>query len=157
MNSKTNSDLTLSCVPNGILSDSLNRDLIYGFKTYEKLSLSRQETLSVKEHTIGNEKQYGRLDQNDNKFKVKPILEEKLGKGFINSLRWVKSGKGKGFCYKDDSKGVQYKLKRLKGGHLTFDPSEPSSARIRFEKLENRLDAFNKSWSGHLEWNIKGN
>ncbi|MGL5125656.1 MAG: hypothetical protein ACRC6U_06670 [Fusobacteriaceae bacterium] len=147
-------NITLTCLPNGILSQLFNYDIVFNFKTYT-YSLDKS-FIASKQYTSQNginfEKSYSQnpykfLEDLDRcNFNLNLLFQNPINVIIINGRpaiisnneAWVPVKRGTG-------NNIQIFLENIQQGQ---------TARVEYPILTERYDHTNQLWLGHQEWKI---
>lgn len=164
-------NITLVSVPNGIISKYFSKDLIYGYKNYDKLNDKR-----IKHHKLCNEillpkQDFSKLDLQQ----TKKILQSYVDKNFFKEVTPQKCDNGT-YNFICNRTNYTYRL-RPQDNNVSFGPEEASgTVRIKFIKddikskkdkkskkakkkptgqgLFHRFDDEGNAWKGCVHWDL---
>lgn len=137
--------LTLSCIPNGELSDLFDYDIVQSFKTYNYYDDKEYSPIEVKKYTSKNELN-----------KRKKYVEECCVKerGFTKTT--VVTGlNSTSIAYVDTANMVLWWLTSDKKVHKIRAIKSGATMRLNNDILKKRFDSEDKQWDGYVEIPIK--
>ena len=144
-------DLVLISVPNAQLSNLFEYNIAYGFKTYNKIN----ELLTIKnqsEKEIVNSNNKIEIDQYI-KNKLPDLYKEK--KDLVTEHNVIAMKTPTAVFISKDEKRYKFKVKKDTDKTIVFQEVEPSTARIKFDTLENRFDHNKEAWKGVYKFDVR--
>lgn len=146
-------DMTLVSVPNAEISKLFDFNLAYGFKSYDSIG---DILFNFKEQDEKN------IILSDNKMKIDSLIKDKFPelykekKDLVLEHELVQMTTPKAvFVTKNNDKYKFKKLGKSNGYTIDFCKVEPSTARIKFDVLENRFDHNKDPWKGFEAFDIR--
>lgn len=155
---KISKNMTLASVPNGILARYFSSDIIYGFKTYDKLNQKMIKVYGLYKSVSLPKKEFKELDLQQTIQYIKPYVDN----NFFNNVT-PKKCLDNSYIFICKRTNFRYRLRKQEG-KVSFGPEDFGSIRIDFKRreprsvhgLSQRFDQNGDRWDGCVHWDFAG-